>query len=85
MLLLRLRSYQILFHLFMYILQAIDTDHLVKDIDMLLSVIKAKKPNIKNVMSLDNYLVSGVVIYFIRLGSCILRLTISKSVNLTTF
>ena len=48
---------------------AIDTDQLVKEIDMLLSVIKTSKPNIKNVMSLDNYLVSGVAIYFIRLGS----------------
>ena len=55
----------------------------MKEIDMLLSVIKASKPNIKNVMSLDNYLVSGVAIYFIRLGSRIMRLTISKSVNLT--
>ena len=53
----------------MYILQAIDTDQLVKEIDMLLSVIKATKPIIENVMSLDNYLVSGVAIYFIRLGS----------------
>ena len=41
---------------------AIDTDQPVKEIDMLLSVIKASKPNIKNVMSLDNYLVSGVAI-----------------------
>ena len=48
---------------------AIDTDQVVKEIDMLLSVIKASKPNIKNVMSLDNYLVSGEAIYFIRLGS----------------
>ena len=48
---------------------AIDTDQLVKEIDIFLSVIKASKPNIKNVMSLDNYLVSGVAIYFIRLGS----------------
>ena len=51
---------------------AIDTDQLVKEIDMLLSVIKASKPNMKNVMSLDimdNYLESGVAIYFIRLGS----------------
>ena len=48
---------------------AIDIDQLVKLIDMLLSVIKASKPKINNVMSLDNYLVSGVAIYFIRLGS----------------
>ena len=31
---------------------AIDTDQLVKEIDMFLSVIKASKPNIKNVMFL---------------------------------
>ena len=49
----------------------IDTDQLAKEIDMLLLVIKAtkRKPNIKNAMSLDNHLVSGVAIYFIRLGS----------------
>ena len=47
---------------------AIDTDQLVKKIDMLLSVIIATEPNIKNVMSLDIYRVSGVAIYFIRLG-----------------
>ena len=51
----------------------------------LLYVIKTTKPNIKNVMSLDNYLESGVAIYFIRLGSWIMRLTISKGVNLITF
>ena len=71
MLLLCLRSYQILFRVVIYILQAVytsnDTDQLVKEIDMLLSVIEAAESNIKNVMSLDNYLVSGVVIYFIRL------------------
>ena len=49
---------------------AIDTYQLVKEIDMLLFVIKATKPIIKNVMSLDNYLVSGVAIYFIRLKKC---------------
>ena len=69
----------------MYNLQAvysaIDTDQLVKEIDMLSYVIKATGPNIKNVMFLDNYLVSGVAIHFIRLGSWIIRLTISKSVN----
>ena len=57
----------------MYILQAvytsIDTDKIVKEIDMLLSVMKATEPNIKNVMFLDNNLVSGVAIYFIQLGS----------------
>ena len=47
------RSYQIIFHVvIIYILQAvytaIDTDQLVKKIDMLLSVIKATEPNIKN-------------------------------------
>ena len=47
----------------------IDTDQLAKEIYMLLFVIKATKPNITNAMSLDNYLVSGVAIYFIRLGS----------------
>ena len=48
----------------------IDTDQLAKEIaDILLFVIKATKPNITNDMSLDNYLVSGVAIYFIRLGS----------------
>ena len=61
-LLLCLRSYQILFHVVMYIIQAvytaIDTDKLMKEIDMLLYVIKATEPNITNVMSLDNYLVS---------------------------
>ena len=50
----------VLFHVVIYILQAvytaIDTDQLVKEIDMLVSVIKATEPNIKNVMSLDNYL-----------------------------
>ena len=35
----------------------------------LLYVIKATRPNIKNVMSLENYLESGVAIYFIQLGS----------------
>ena len=57
----------------MYILQvvytAIDTDQLVKEIDMLMSVIKATEPNVKNVMALDNYLVSGEAIYLIRIGS----------------
>ena len=57
----------------MYILQAvytaIDTDQVVKEIDMILSVIKVTEPNTNFVMSLDNYLVSGVAIYFIRLGS----------------
>ena len=61
-LLLCLRSYQILFHVVMYIIQAvytaIDTDKLMKEIDMLLYVIKATELNITNVMSLDNYLVS---------------------------
>ena len=65
--------YQIIFHVVMYILQAvytaIDTDQVVKEIDMILSVIKVTEPNTKFVMSLDNYLVSGVAIYFIRLGS----------------
>ena len=61
-LLLCLRSYQILFHVVMYIIQAvytaIDTDKLMKEIYMLLYVIKATELNITNVMSLDNYLVS---------------------------
>ena len=71
----------------MYIIQAVNTavDQPVKEINMLLSVIKATVPNIKIVMSLDNYLVSGVAIYFIRLGSWIMRLNISKSMYLTTF
>ena len=47
----------------------IDTDQLAKEIDMLLFVIKATKPNITNAMSLDNYIVRGIAIYFIRLGS----------------
>ena len=35
------------------LLLTVDTDQLVKDINMLLSVIKATEPNIKNVMSLS--------------------------------
>ena len=66
MLLIRLRSYQILFHVVMYILQAlytaIDTDQLVNEIDMLLSVIKAQY---QECHVLDNYLESCVAIYFI--------------------
>ena len=54
----------------MYILQAlytaIDTDQLVNEIDMLLSVIKAQY---QECHVLDNYLESCVAIYFIRLGS----------------
>ena len=58
LLVLRLRSYQILFHV-IYIIQAaytaINTDQLVKEINMHLSAIefKATEPNIKNFMSLS--------------------------------
>ena len=80
MLILCLRYNQILFHVVMciniqavYTVQctAIDTDQLTTRVDILLSVIKATATNINNVMSLDNYLVSGigVAIHFIRLGS----------------
>ena len=47
----------LLLSLSMYILHAvyiaIDTDQLMKEINMILSVIKANEPNIKNVMSLS--------------------------------
>ena len=67
---------QILFHVVLYILQAvyiaIDTDKLVKEINMLLSVIKATEPNIKNYamsfnivkVPLSNLRPEGVNIFF---------------------
>ena len=52
-----MQLHMLLLSLSMYILHAvyiaIDTDQLMKEINMILSVIKANEPNIKNVMSLS--------------------------------